>query len=200
MTRFRCLLMTGGFLLSLPAALAAQASGDATPVPRIVSTDGRHALLVDGAPYLILGAQVNNSSNYASALPQVWPTIERMNANTLEVPVAWQQIEPTEGRFDFAFVQTLLDQARRHDTRLVLLWFGTWKNTGPSYTPDWVKLDNTRFPRMKKRDGSDHYVHSPHARTTLEADKRAFVALMTYLRDHDRQNTVILVQPENEVG
>ena len=37
--------------------------------------------------------------------------------------------------------------------RLVLLWFGTWKNTGPSYAPEWVKTDTARFPRMRTRDG-----------------------------------------------
>jgi beta-galactosidase GanA len=123
-----------------------------------------------------------------------------MHANTVEVPIAWQQVEPVEGKFDFSFLQTLLDQARVHRQRVVLLWFGTWKNTAPSYAPDWFKTDNRRFPRMKLRDGTDHYVHSPLFPATLEADKRAFVAMMTYLKQHDPQNTVILVQPENETG
>ncbi len=83
---------------------------------------------------------------------------------------------------------------------LVLLWFGTWKNTGPNYTPEWVKLDTKRFPRMKTADGKTHYVLSPHSRTTLEADKRAFVRLMTHLRDVDPDNQVIMVQVENEIG
>ncbi|RST32255.1 beta-galactosidase [Sphingomonas ginkgonis] len=148
----------------------------------------------------MLGAQVNNSSNYPAALPEVWPMLDRIGANTVEVPVAWQQVEPVEGRFDFSFVQTLLDGSRTHDKRLVLLWFGTWKNTSPGYTPDWVKLDNRRFPRMKTKDGKDHYVHTPLARSTLEADKRAFVRLIEYLRDHDSDHRVILVQVENETG
>ncbi|MFN3676994.1 MAG: DUF5597 domain-containing protein [Sphingomonas pseudosanguinis] len=181
-------------------AIAGSCWAQTTPVPHIVTRAGRHALIVDGQPFLMLGAQVNNSSNYASALPQVWPMLDRLHANTIEIPVAWQQIEPREGQFDFAFVQTLLDQARAHDKRVVLLWFGTWKNTSPGYTPDWVKLDNRRFPRMKTRDGKDHYVLSPMFRATLEADKRAFVRLMTYLKAHDPQNTVIMVQAENEVG
>ncbi|MCC2975196.1 DUF5597 domain-containing protein [Sphingomonas sp. PL-96] len=185
---------------ALLAAVPAFAQAPATEVPQLVTRNGRHALMVDGAPFLVLAGQVHNSSNYAAALPQVWPTLDRIHANTIEIPVAWQQVEPVEGQFDFSFVQTLLDQARAHDKRVVLLWFGTWKNTGPAYTPDWVKLDNRRFPRMKAKDGSDHYVHTPHGRATLEADKRAFVRLMTYLRDRDPQNTVILVQPQNEVG
>lgn len=169
-------------------------------LPRLETKDGRHSLIVDGKPFLMLGAQVNNSSNYPSALPQVWPLLDRLHANTIEIPVAWQQIEPQEGRFDFSFLQTLLDQARTHDKRIVLLWFGTWKNTSYAYVPDWVKLDNRRFPRMKKRDGSDHGVLSPMYASTRDADARAFARLMAYLRDHDPQNTVILVQPENETG
>ncbi|MGI4732424.1 MAG: DUF5597 domain-containing protein [Janthinobacterium lividum] len=187
--------------LGLASVAQAQTSGPSpTSVPRIVTRDGHHALMVDGAPFLMLGAQVNNSSNYPAALPKVWPMLDRIHANTVEVPVAWQQIEPEEGRFDLTFVQALLDGARAHGKRVVILWFGAFKNSGPSYTPDWVKTDNRRFPRMKTRDGKDHYVLSPNARATLEADKRAFVTLVTYLRDHDPQNTVILMQVENETG
>lgn len=195
MTRFGTI--AAGTLLLAASPVVAQT---VTSVPHLESRNGRHALIVDGAPFLMLAGQVNNSSNYAVALPQVWPVLDRIHANTVEIPVAWQQIEPREGQFDFAFVQTLLDQARAHDKRVVLLWFGTWKNTSPGYTPDWVKLDNRRFPRMKDKSGKDHYVLTPMAKATMDADRRAFVALMTYLRDHDPQNTVIMVQPENEVG
>lgn len=190
-------LILAGCLSAVPASALAQ---EATALPRIETRNGRHALIVDGAPFVMLGAQVNNSTNYPAPLETVWPVLDRMHANTVEVPVAWQQIEPAEGQFDLSFVQTLLDQARKHDKRLVLLWFGTWKNTSLAYTPDWVKLDNRRFPRMKTRDGKDHGVLSAHGSQTLEADKRAFVRLMTYVRDHDPQNTVILVQVQNETG
>lgn len=186
-------------MLALALAVAAPTDA-ATEVPRLESRGGHHALIVDGAPFLMLGAQVNNSSNYPAMLDTVWPVLDRIHANTVEVPVAWQQVEPVEGRFDFAFLQTLLDQARAHDKRVVLLWFGTWKNTSYSYTPDWVKLDARRFPRMKDRAGKDHGVLSAHGAATLAADRAAFVKLMEYLRDHDAQNTVIMVQPENETG
>src|SRR6478735_638185 len=103
---------------------AAQAQ-TAAPLPKMVERDGRHALMVDGAPFLMLGIQANNSSNYVGMLPKVWPMVERIHANTLEIPVAWEQVEPAEGQFDFSYVDALLAGARTHDTRLVLLWFGT---------------------------------------------------------------------------
>ena len=172
----------------------------AAEIPSLVTQNGRHALMVDGEPYLILGAQTNNSANYPAALKDVWPTLEKMHANTLSIPVAWEQIEPEEGKFDFSFVDYLVKESRKRGLRLNLLWFATWKNNAPHYAPAWVKLDNKRFPRVVKQDGDTLNSLSPHFRTTLEADKKAFVALMTYLKNIDKQHTVILVQVENEVG
>ena len=189
---------TGAIALALLAVTPALAQ--TTAIPHLETKNGRHALIVDGAPFTILAGQVNNSSNYAEPLKTAWRVLDRIHANTVEVPIAWQQVEPVEGRFDLSFLQTLLDQARAHDKRVVLLWFGTWKNTSYSYAPDWVKLDATRFPRMKTRDGKDHGVLSAHGEATRAADARAFAKVMEYLRDHDAQNTVILVQPENETG
>ena len=185
--------LSGALLLLAPAPLAAQA-------PHFAPGKMRPALIVDGEPFLILGAQANNSSNYPAMLDEVWPTVERIGANTLLMPVAWEQIEPVEGRFDFAFVDTLLEQARAHDKRLVLLWFATWKNTAASYAPAWVKRDGERFPRMRTAEGTAHYALSPHGEETLAADARAFARLMAHLRENDPQHTVIMVQVENESG
>ncbi|WP_338764155.1 DUF5597 domain-containing protein [Massilia sp. METH4] len=191
---FKAGLLAGACAMMVSAAMAAE-------LPRVVTKDGRHALLVDGAPYLILGGQAHNSSNYPKALPEVWAAIADAQANTLEIPVAWEQVEPVEGKFDFSFVDTLVKQAREKDVRLVLLWFGTWKNTAPAYLPEWVKFDNKRFPRMVDEKGKSSYSHSPFGGETLKADRRAFVEFMKHLKriDGDRQ-TVIMVQVQNEVG
>ncbi|WP_395399526.1 DUF5597 domain-containing protein [Pseudoduganella sp. UC29_106] len=176
-------------------------SGLAGELPRLVTKDGRHALMVDGAPFLMLGGQAHNSSNYPAALKPLWTAAADAGANTVEVPVAWEQIEATEGRFDFSFVDTLVKEARQNKVRLVLLWFGTWKNTSATYSPEWVKFNNQRFPRMLDKEGKDIYCLSPFGEETLKADRKAFVELMKHIKKIDeKQQTVIMVQVENEVG
>lgn len=185
----------------LASVFFAQASSAAdAELPRVVTKNGNHSLIVDGAPYVILGAQVNNSSAWPAALPKVWPAVEQLQANTVFVPIAWEQIEPTEGRFDFSFLETLIRQARERKVRLGLLWFATWKNNGPNYAPAWVKLDNQRFPRVTTAKGETLNSLSPHSQATLDADRKAFVRLMRHLEQFDRERTVILVQVQNEPG
>lgn len=172
----------------------------AGPLPKLVTDNGRHALLVNGEPYIILGSQTNNSSNYPAALKDVWPSVQKLGANTLSIPVAWEQIEPKEGVFDFSYLDVLLKEAKQYNVQLILLWFGTWKNNAPHYAPAWVKLDNKRFPRVMTRDGDTLNSLSPISANTLNADKTAFVELMRYLKKHDKEHRVIMVQVQNEVG
>jgi len=188
------------FLTSLVLAggLAAQA---AEPTfPHLVRKDGRHALIVDGAPFLILGGQSHNSSAWPKALPRVWSAIETLRANTLEVPISWEQFEPEQGKFDTSIVDELLAGARARQVRLVLLWFGTWKNGSSHYLPMWMKRQPELCPRIIGKDGRRVDSPSPHTPALLEADTRAFRALMRHLKQADPQHTVILVQVENEPG
>src|SRR5664279_5448459 len=48
----------------------------------------------------MLGAQAHNSSGWPGMLPKVWPAMEYLHANTLEIPVYWEQFEPEPGKFD----------------------------------------------------------------------------------------------------
>jgi hypothetical protein len=189
------------FLAAALAGLLALQPVQASEAPRLVARDGRHALLVDGKPFLILGAQAHNSSNYPAALGSVWAAANDLKANTVLMPVAWEQVEPVEGRFDFSFVDTLVKEARQQKKRLVLLWFATWKNTSAQYTPEWVKLNPKRFQAMLDQNGKPSYALSPFGAETLKADKRAFVALMTHLKKLDTaERTVLMVQVQNEPG
>ena len=60
----------------------------------------------------------------------------------------WEQFEPQPGKFDYTVMDTLLTQARQHHVRLVLLWFGLYKNGSQHYTPEWMKLDPDRYEHI----------------------------------------------------
>jgi len=173
----------------------------AADMPRLEQKSGHLALAVDGKPFLILGAQINNSSAWPATLPSVWPALEAMHVNTVEAPVYWEQMEPESGKFDFSNVDALLAGAREHQLRLVLLWFGTWKNGQAHYIPEWMKNDTKRYPRAVSAYGKVLPVLSASSANNLEADKHAFAALMRHLREADAaQRTAIMVQVENESG
>jgi hypothetical protein len=140
---------------------------------------------VDGAPFLMLGAQCHNSSAWPAMLPKVWPAIEYLHANTLEIPVYWEQFEPEPGKFDTSVVDTIVKQAREHKVRLVLLWFGTWKNGSSHYIPLWAKSQPEKFPRIVGKNGNIVDSPSPTRRPRSQADISAFSAFMRHLKQVD---------------
>lgn len=160
-------------------------------------------MYVDGKPYTILGGEVHNSSasdaDYMKE--QVWPNLRGLNMNTLLVPVYWESVERREGEYDFSLPDALIGQAREEKLRLVFLWFGLWKNGISSYVPEWVKRDTERFFRAKDKDGKRMDVISPFCEAGVAADAKAFAELLKHLKETDGdQNTVIMVQVENEIG
>jgi len=158
-------------------------------------------LYVDGAPYIILGGELHNSasSNLEFSKP-LWPKLSAMGLNTVVTPLSWELVEPTEGHYNFALVDGLLAQARENRQKIVFLWLASWKNGQSSYAPVWVKQDTKRFPRVETAHGVVE-VLSPAAKSTCEADARAYAALMAHIKDVDtREHTVLMMQVENEVG
>jgi hypothetical protein len=159
-------------------------------------------LIVDGKPFLVLGGELQNSSSSSREyMKEYWPKLESSGMNTVLAAVEWSLIEPLEGKFDFTVVDNLIEDARLHNLRLILLWFGSWKNGQTHYAPEWVKKDFDRFPRVKAESGKSLEILSVLGKETLKADSRAFAAMMRHLKEVDSsQRTVLMIQVENEVG
>ena len=123
-------------------------------IPYLEEIDGRTELIVDEKPFLILGGEFHNSSgsdlNYLEK--HVWPGLRRLGGNCYLTPVYWECMEPQKGVYDFTLVDGVIEQARREKVRLVLLWFGLWKNGKSEYIPVWMKKDPSYF-YMKGIDG-----------------------------------------------
>lgn len=160
-------------------------------------------LYLDGKPCILRAGEIHNSSSADLGYmeQQVWPALEGLGLNALILPVAWESIEPEEGMFDFTLAEGLIRQARQRGMRLVLLWFGLWKNAESNYIPGWVKRDGVRFFRAQKVTGEQLNSISPLCAAAVEKDAAAFAALMAFLKEFDgNEQTVVMVQVENEVG
>jgi beta-galactosidase GanA len=184
------------------AAARGQAREVATALPHLDVRGQATQLIVDGRPFLVLGGELHNSSSSSlEYMKPVWPLLVARHLNTVLVPVAWETIEPKEGAFDFAVLDGLIEGARSHQLRLVVLWFGAWKNTYSSYVPAWVKRNLARFPRVQSSDGRSTERLSPFSPAVRDADAHAFAKLLHHLREVDAgRHTVLMVQVENEVG
>jgi hypothetical protein len=94
---------------------------DAGTLPVMRHTDAGAQLIVDGKPYLILGGELGNSSaGTAAEADAVLPKLAAMHLNTVLMPVAWDQIESTEGTFDFNILDHWIHVAREQHLHLVL--------------------------------------------------------------------------------
>jgi beta-galactosidase GanA len=164
--------------------------------PQLVKTNGVTQLYVQGKPFLVLGGELGNSStSNIDYMRPIWPKLKSMHLNTVLAPVYWELMEPGEGKFDFVLVDSMITQARASNLKLVLLWFGAWKNSMSCYAPEWVKTNQQKFERAKDSKGNGLEILSAFNKENLNADIRAFTALMNHIKQVDAElNTVIMIQ------
>jgi hypothetical protein len=192
------------FLLTCLFTALSVGNADETtrPIPRIDRTGAQYTFLVDGRSFLILGGQAHNSSaTNPQDLEAVWKALVSIHANTAEVPIYWELIEPVPGKFDFQLPDEIIAGARRNGLRLVLLWFGAWKNGEMHYAPEWVKREPEKYKRAKGPRGDYMEILSPTCEAVRNADAKAFAAVMQHIKSVDEADrTVIMMQVENETG
>lgn len=188
-------IFTNGFAISIGRA-------QSLSIPYLRKQATATQLVVNGKPFLVRGGELGNSSSSSlEYMRTVWEKLVKMNLNTVLVPVYWELIEPEEGKFDFTLVDSLIQEARKHNLKIVPLWFASWKNSMSCYAPAWVKTNQKRFPRSQDKAGNGMEIMSAFSEENMNADANAFKALMRHLKEFDaKENTVIMVQVENEIG
>lgn len=184
-------------ILSLNIALAQNKT-----IPHLETKNGSTQLVVNNQPFLMLSGELHNSSTgSAHYMRSIWPRMAKQNLNTVIAAVSWELIEAKEGVSDFSLVDSMIVGARKENLKLVIIWFGSWKNGTSTYVPEWVKTDTKRFPLVKDKNGKTKNIISTFGENTLKADARAFAELMKYIRKIDADDqTVLMVQVENEIG
>jgi len=190
-------------LASCATLIAVQCYGPtASGIPRLQKQGAATQLIVDGKPFLALSGELgNNTATSIENMQPIWSKLVAGNLNCVLVAISWAQMEPAEGKYEFALVDGLIQEARHNNLKIVFLWFGSWKNGLSSYAPYWVKKDYIRFPRIRIKGGKTLELLSTFGDATRDADARAYRALMRHIREVDSdQHTVVMMQVENEVG
>jgi len=183
-------------------SLAAQARNN-SGMPQMRELNGGKVLFVDGLPFLILGLQWDCDDCFSrEIMDPLFPEAAKIGCNTAVLPLYWREVEPQEGKFDFATLDHRIEMARRNGLRIALVYFGTWKNACLNYAPDFVKSDLRRFRRAQQADGTQLRNFScPTSSETFAADRKALEAIFRHLKAVDSSHhTVVLVQMQNEVG
>jgi beta-galactosidase GanA len=128
-------------LWRLPALIAICFGGCAASAEQLPAIKAGQ-LLVNGRGYLALGGELHNSSaSDPEYMEPIWNKLEAMNVRTVLGTVSWEDFEPVEGSYDFRSIDAQIAQARRRNMRLVLIWFGAFKNASSTYAPTWVRRD-----------------------------------------------------------
>jgi len=124
-----------------------------------------------------------------------------MGLNTVLVPAYWELIEKEEGKYDYTLTDEAINLARKHNLKIVFLWFGSWKNSMSCYAPLWIKENSRKYPRAVTKSGKPLEMMSAFSESNLNVDKRAFSHFLNHLAEYDKEDqTVIMIQVENEIG
>ena len=171
--------------------------------PALVKQNGITRFVIDGKPYVMYGGELHNSTSSSESYMEeigVWEQMKAGNFNTVIASSSWELVEPEEGKYDFSSVDHVIRNARRHGLKVVMIWFASWKNGTSTYAPGYVKRNPKKYPLVQDRDGKNLNVLSTFGKASMEADKRAYAALMRHIKEIDPDHTVIMMQVENEMG
>lgn len=173
-------------------------------LPRLVHHETGYSFEIDGQRTVLLGGQIHNSSSSSIAsIDASFAKVASLNYDFVISPISWKQFEPVEGKYDFSLLEHQLRVAEKLNLKIVMIWFGAFKNAKSSYAPAWVRSNPERFPRaLNEPNGqpSENATLSVFSQNLLDADSKAFIQIMKFLKSKDKKHTVIMVQIENEVG
>jgi hypothetical protein len=209
-----------GVLLGLAVPLAAQTwrpPVSASLQPHFETVNGKSVFFADGLPFTILAVETQweglvygRYEETMQVYDYMYPAAANMHLNALKVPIKWSVVEPSEGVYDFSYVDHVRRTAEANNLKLVLGWFGHYASgagtiysnmVGDVFAPMYIIKNSARFPRAADADGKPHDdAVSYDYPAILEREIAAFRAFMRHLRETDANHTVLMIQVENEIA
>lgn len=201
-----------GIILAICLLFSFTLNGQSVNRPHLKNNGKVTQLIVNGKPTLLLSGELGNSSSSVVEYADLgFEKCKKLGLNSVIASVSWEQFEPIEGQYNYDEIDGLIRNAEKHGLKLVIIWFASYKNGLSSFAPEWVKKDQKRFPKvigpsidglMGGEDTSLYYksILSPFFEETWKADAKAFAMLMKRIKQVDKNQTVVMMQVENEAG
>lgn len=169
----------------------------------ITHISDKKTLIVNDKTFIALAGEVHNSScsNIQYFKEHVLSKIKDIPLNTLLLPIYFEDIEREEGVYNFDTIKGLIDACRQQKYKIIFLWYGLWKNGLSTYIPHWMKKDQETYMFCRNKEQNPLYTISPFCKRAIKKDAQALYQVMQFIKTYDeKEQTVIMVQIENEVG
>ncbi|MEA4839990.1 MAG: DUF4969 domain-containing protein [Bacteroidales bacterium] len=206
------------FILSLTSCTSGNLTESTYPqieVSKLVTTNSKTYLEVDGIPFPLLGAQIRLDALTLCdklSIDQVekyFAKAQELGVNCVQIPIWWNLIESQPDQYNFSLVDHVLQFALKYNLKIEVLWFST-NMCGDSFSylvPQYILNE----PGKKlKRDNNGQfwnyygYIYSLKLDDDwiLNREKKAITNLFNHIREWDAKNgethPVITAQIHNE--
>ena len=183
-------------------------------IPAIRDVGGVRTLVVDGEPFVILGAQCDiwRSTRQDGRVLEFIDAYREMNATAISFGIPWAKMERERDLYDFSFLDWFVERTEAAGLKLVVNLFNsnvcgkceelTEGERYPQYTPDYIKNDPGAFTRIVHNVDIEYHPGGPplcpNDPATLDREARYLRRVAMHLKETDRNHTVIMVQLNNE--
>ncbi len=104
-----------------------------------------------------IGWGVTFSTKYAKELGVDWrqaflATLDELGVRRFRIPVHWDEVQPTDGPYDFRDVDWMLEEAGRRDAQVILVIGRRVPRWPECHTPGWAKALHTASQRERVLD------------------------------------------------
>lgn len=172
-------------------------------------------LIVEGKPFLMLGAQLRTDyflqldKKTLNELEPYFELAANMNILVIQVPVGWRDIEVQKDIYNTELVEKYIELCDKYQMKLEILWFGSYMcgYSVEGYIPEYIVNDPVTYPDLKPDAAFDgwlgkHYYLKPNTPALVERESKALGKMMeaiyNYDNIHNQKHTVIGIQIENE--
>lgn len=172
------------------------------------SAEGKRYLTVDGKPFLY--NSVESYIGEKNKLSRVFSCCANAGYSVLSIWLSWRDVEMSEGKYDFGFLEKIINMAKEYNQRIEIVWGGTnfCDKLDVRLVPDWI-LQNKLFLLHDKAhkpvyvSGNDMgmcNVANLRSRKLLSVERAALLSVVDYLKTNDPTHRVVLIRLANDIN